>query len=410
MRFATLACLTIGLGSVPCQAQNARPKIELIGDSTQTDSAGYGRGFCANLTAAVDCVNMARGGASTKTFRELGLWDKAIASHPDFMLIQFGHNDEVSQEHNDRQVPIDGYQQNLRKFIAEARAAGAKPILIAPLTRRYYGKDGKIHSDLTAYCNAMQEVAAEQYVPLIDLQSRSIAYLDSIGEEAGARLGITKKDKDGKVVPDKTHLNWQGSYVFGRMVAEDLGKVEPALAGYVLPTPAALPAEGQLAMRVIQGAPLKIAIVGGNWGKGFCAAVTRNVTCEVMAGGMWAQALAAEAQYYFIEARAGNDLRRMVSDVRAAGAIPVLLSKPANTANTTDLRQSADAVRSIAAREKVTYVDLFGLSSRMKDRNPALVGRAVADNVIRIQVELGPNVIGLPAGATPSAPAPPDGK
>ena len=43
-------------------------RIDLIGDSTQTDNAGYGRGFCANLTAQVDCVNMAKGGASTKTF------------------------------------------------------------------------------------------------------------------------------------------------------------------------------------------------------------------------------------------------------------------------------------------------------------------------------------------------------
>ena len=86
----------------------------------------------------------------------------------------------------------------------------------------------------------MKEVATEQHVPLIDLQSRSITYLDSIGEEAGNKLGLTKKDKDGKVVPDKTHLNLQGSYAFGRMVAENLGKVEPALAKYVLRDPAAV--------------------------------------------------------------------------------------------------------------------------------------------------------------------------
>src|SRR5258707_12647837 len=53
-------------------------RIDLIGDSTQTNNAGYGRGFCANLTARVDCVNMARGGASTKTCREMGLWDRGL--------------------------------------------------------------------------------------------------------------------------------------------------------------------------------------------------------------------------------------------------------------------------------------------------------------------------------------------
>ncbi len=54
-------------------------RIDLIGDSTQTDHAGYGRGFCANMTAEVDCVNMARGGASTQSFRLQGLWEQTLA-------------------------------------------------------------------------------------------------------------------------------------------------------------------------------------------------------------------------------------------------------------------------------------------------------------------------------------------
>src|SRR5580693_7579585 len=68
-------------------------RVDLIGDSTQTDNAGYGRGFCANLSAKVDCLNMAKGGASTKTYREQGLWDRALTTRPDYMVIQFGHND-----------------------------------------------------------------------------------------------------------------------------------------------------------------------------------------------------------------------------------------------------------------------------------------------------------------------------
>src|SRR5258707_1757385 len=79
------------------RAPGTTVRIELIGDSTQTDNAGYGRGFCANLAAQVDCVNMARGGASTNTYRELGLWDKALQTRPDYMVIQFGHNDMVDK-------------------------------------------------------------------------------------------------------------------------------------------------------------------------------------------------------------------------------------------------------------------------------------------------------------------------
>jgi hypothetical protein len=47
-------------------------RIDLIGDSTQTDNAGYGRGFCANFTVKVDCVNMARGGGQHAHISRVG--------------------------------------------------------------------------------------------------------------------------------------------------------------------------------------------------------------------------------------------------------------------------------------------------------------------------------------------------
>src|ERR1700689_655938 len=252
-------------------------RVDLIGDSTQTDNAGYGRGFCANLTAKADCVNMARGGASTRTYRELGLWDRALETKPDYMVIQFGHNDLVTgKEPVGRQVALPQYVENLKRFVTEGRAAGITPVLVTPLTRRYFESDGKIHSDLTEYCEAMSGVAQEMNVPLIDLQGESIAYLDKIGEAEGAKLGITKKDADGKTIPDKTHLNWQGSYVFGRMVAVGLAKAVPRVKKYVRSTPGVLPPEGVKAMRIFNGAPVTIVLVGdstvapqGGWGPGF---------------------------------------------------------------------------------------------------------------------------------------------
>src|ERR1700733_12985209 len=158
------------------RAPGTTVRIDLIGDSTQTNNAGYGRGFCANLTPQVDCVNMAKGGASTKTFREQGLWEKSLQTKPDYMLIQFGHNDMESKDHNPRQTTMAEYEANLRRYIEEARAAGIKPVLITPLTRRYFEADSKIHSDLLAHSETMKKVAAEMKVPLIDLQSDSIAY------------------------------------------------------------------------------------------------------------------------------------------------------------------------------------------------------------------------------------------
>src|ERR1700733_14688992 len=227
------------------RATGTTVRIDLIGDSTQTNNAGYGRGFCANVTAQVDCVNMAKGGASTKTFREQGLWERSLQTKPDYMLIQFGHNDMESKEHLPRQTTVAEYVANLRRSVQEARAAGITPVLVTPLTRRYFGADGKIHSDLTEHAESMKRVAIEMKVPLVDLQRDSIAYLDDVGEKTGNTLAITKKDDEGKTIFDKTHLNWNGSYVFGRMVAVDLGKAVPELAKEVRPEAAKLPPEGE---------------------------------------------------------------------------------------------------------------------------------------------------------------------
>lgn len=457
-------------------------RVDLIGDSTQTNNAGYGRGFCANLTAKVDCLNMSRGGASTKTYREQGLWDKAMATKPDYMLIQFGHNDMETKEHLERQVPMAQYEANLRRFVEEARTAGIKPILVTPLTRRYFGADGKIHSDLLAHADTMKRVATKMKVPLIDLQADSIAYLDRIGEAEGTKLGITKKDTDGKIAPDKTHLNWAGSYVFGRIVAVDLGKEVPALARYVKPQAASLPPEGVKAMKVIEGGPVKIVLVGdstvnagGGWGKGFCEIVTPNVTCinDALNGrssksfideGAWAKALAEKGDYYLIQF-GHNDMkgkgparetdpetsyaayiRRYIRDTRAIGAVPVVVTSLSRRNYkdgklVEDLNDYAAAAKRVAAEEDVALVDLNAMSTKMLEKmtqeeadqfdatghaderaengksrvdrthlnakGQTVFGRMVADTLVKMQVELGPDIVGQPilAGSSPAPPA-----
>ena len=507
-KMLVLATLSVGCGIItgnaaaqgdpqrafdPATAAVRKPgttvRIDLIGDSTQTNNAGYGRGFCANFTAQVDCVDMARGGASTKTFRADGIWDRALLTKPDYMVIQFGHNDAVSKTQPlPRQVPLPDYIANLKQFVTEARAARITPVLCTPLTRRYFGTDGKIHSDLGEYSEAMRGVAKEMNVPLIELQNESIAYLDKAGEAEGNKLAITKKDDDGKTIFDKTHLNWAGSYVFGRMVAVDLGKAVPSLQKYVLPQAAKLPPEGVKAMAVINGGPVKIVLVGdsttapqGGWGPGFCAVVTKNVTCidDALNGrstksfideGAWAKALAEHGDYYTIQfghndqktdparhtdpdTTFADNIRRYIHDIRAIGAIPIVISplarrtfkdgKPWND----DLKLYANAARKVAAEEDVTFIDLLSLSTAVlakgtqedADKFDALLhedakaenagkaqpaldrthlnplgqkvfGRIVADNLVRTQVELGPDIVGQPANAAaPQQAAPTDG-
>jgi lysophospholipase L1-like esterase len=381
-------------------------RIDLIGDSTQTNNAGYGRGFCANVTAKVDCVNMAKGGASTKTFREQGLWERSLQTKPDYMLIQFGHNDLESRDHLPRQTTMVEYEANLRRYVEEARAAGIKPVLVTPLTRRFFEADGKIHSDLTAHAETMKRIAAEMKVPVIDLQRDSIAYLDGVGEKAGNTLAITKKDDEGKTIFDKTHLNWKGSYVFGRIVAVDMGKAVPELAKYVRPDAATLPPEGVKAMKIIEGGPVKIVLVGdstvnagGGWGKGFCAVMTPNVTCvnEALNGrssksfideGAWKKALDDHGDYYLIqfghndmkgkgperetdpETTFAANIRRYIRDARAIGAVPVVVTSLSRRnykdgVLVQDLKDYSAAARRVAMEENVTVIDLNAMSVKL---------------------------------------------
>jgi len=476
---ALLALALAGSGIPSSAASNghlkhaARVRIALVGDSTQTNGAGYGRGFCANLTDKVECINDAKGGASTKTYRAEGYWEKALSGKPDYMLIQFGHNDPQSEEHLARQTDLKTeYPANLKRFVEEARARGVTPILVTPLSRRYYGDGGKIHSDLLAHAEAMKAIAAEEHTPLIDLQAHSIAYLNTLTEAQGNALGITKKDAQGKTIPDKTHLNDQGSYIFGRMVAVDMAKAAPRLARYVRKKAAPLPPESIKRMAILNGAPVRIVLAGdstvnngGGWGPGFCALLTPNVECINQARngrssksyydeGLWKQALAQHPDYILIQfghndmpgkglARETDpdttyaaNMRRYIQESRAAGAQPVIVTSLSRRSYTDgklvlDLQAYVDAAKRVAVEEDVPVIDLNRESvallekitqeqadefdaathpdaqakgpdrTHLNTHGSAVFGRMVADDLAKVCVELGPDIMGAPAPAQP---------
>jgi lysophospholipase L1-like esterase len=68
--------------------------IVLVGDSTVNDEGGWGQGFRASLVGPLTVINLAKNGRSSKSFRDEGLWAPVLTRIADFVLIQFGHNDE----------------------------------------------------------------------------------------------------------------------------------------------------------------------------------------------------------------------------------------------------------------------------------------------------------------------------
>ena len=84
-----------------------------------------------------------------------------------WVLIQFGHNDQPGKPGRSTDLATE-FPANLRRYVKEARAAGAKPVLITPLTRRMF-KNGELRDDLGPWADAAARVAAELDVPLVDL-------------------------------------------------------------------------------------------------------------------------------------------------------------------------------------------------------------------------------------------------
>src|ERR1700722_16506397 len=85
--------LIIGAAEPATQrSPTAKVLIVLAGDSTVTDSAGWGIGFAKQLGSDAQCINMSRGGRSSKSFIAEGRWKECLEIKPDYILIQFGHN------------------------------------------------------------------------------------------------------------------------------------------------------------------------------------------------------------------------------------------------------------------------------------------------------------------------------
>jgi len=210
-------------------------RIVLAGDSTVTDESGWGRGFLARLTSSVVLANKARNGRSSKSYRDEGLWGDALAEPADVVLIQFGHNDQPGKGPDRETDPATTYRANLARYVDEARAAGAIPVIVTSLTRRSYNSSEHIVADqLAPYVEAARAVAAEKPAPLVDLYAASVALLNRVGPNIGDAYGVVLKD--GTL--DRTHLSPAGSAVFGALVADGLVEAVPVLAPYVKPSPA----------------------------------------------------------------------------------------------------------------------------------------------------------------------------
>jgi len=212
----SLAILMLSAAGAFAQAAADVPTLYLIGDSTVHNGSGNGAngqwGWGEPLaglfdTSRIHVVNRARGGRSSRTYLTEGLWDQVAAElRPgDFVLMQFGHNDggplddterargslpgtgedtrEIDNPITRRHEVVHTYGWYLRRFIADARAKGATPIVCSPVPRKIW-KDGKIERSSSTYRKWAAEVARGENTGYIDLNEIIARRYDAMGPEA----------------------------------------------------------------------------------------------------------------------------------------------------------------------------------------------------------------------------------
>lgn len=211
------------------------PRLILVGDSTMAPRSGYGNALCARFQQ-VACINLARGGRSSMSFRAEGLWSTVMAllnegtsRQKTLVLIQFGHNDQPGKPGRSTDLATE-FGPNMAGYVKDVKAAGGDVVLLTPLTRRTF-KDGELPNDLRPWAEAIVKVGAEHGVPVLDLNATSHAAVAAMGQAAADTLA------EAPPRFDRTHLGPKGAALFSELVLEGLLKLKPELSAARTLTP-----------------------------------------------------------------------------------------------------------------------------------------------------------------------------
>lgn len=172
--------------------------------------------------------NHAVNGRSTKSFINEGRWTRVLnAIVPgDFVIIEFGHNDEKIKNTAVGTDPNTEFRDNLRRFIHDVKNKHATPILATPIARRKFDTTGKLVPSHGIYPDVMRAVAAEEHVALLDLERATEKWLQAVGDEPSKAFfmwippGTNPKIPQGK--QDDTHLVDAGAVKVASLAAEEI--------------------------------------------------------------------------------------------------------------------------------------------------------------------------------------------
>jgi lysophospholipase L1-like esterase len=225
--------------------------VYLAGDSTMAPKlaekrpeTGWGEALqpCFD-PGTVRVENRAKNGRSTRSFIEEGLW-RAITDSlrpGDYVLIQFGHNDE-SKEKIDRYTPPAAYRANLTRFVNDVQTRGATPVLLTPLMRRSFDSTGHVRDTHGEYPDLVRAVAEERGVAMLDLHRASAAVLERYGRDSSRALFLQVERGENANYPegvhDNTHFSPRGAVVMAGLAIDAMRRARVPLAALMRACPA----------------------------------------------------------------------------------------------------------------------------------------------------------------------------
>jgi lysophospholipase L1-like esterase len=204
---------------------------------------GWGQLLHMYFQVSARVENHAQNGRSTKSFIAEGRWEKVRqALKPgDFVIIQFGHNDEKTNDLKRGTTPFGEFATNLVRFIHDARERHALPILATPVARRKFDSSGKLLDTHGDYPRAVRAVASAGQVPLLELGTATEKLLQHLGPESSKRLfdwiPAAEFAPDSKALEDDTHFNAYGASRVCDLAVLEIEQKVPALAHYLIRRP-----------------------------------------------------------------------------------------------------------------------------------------------------------------------------
>ena len=196
-------------------------------DGWRIDNNAYsGRSVKSTLEGSVKEAN---GGAPG------GLWALTADNvrSGDYVIIQFGHNDQKFFNKNAFSVPGDGYKKGLSKMVADVRAKGGIPVFATSIRRATFDAEGKRLVEkkignyvLGDYAKAMIELGREIGVDVVDMHSLVAELLESLGRKESEKFYMISTgieySMDGEPSRDVTHPVKAGADAFARLFYKDV--------------------------------------------------------------------------------------------------------------------------------------------------------------------------------------------